>query len=185
MEQQSAPRIGNGQGIIIYARASQYNELDRTSTAQQVAAGRELAEALGYTISESLTIVEDSPNTSLTRDGIARLIGAIASGEATAIVVHTLDRLGRHESEGLETLLRELRRRNVPLYIAKVAEGYAYDPATGKLSHDPEAVHQATMREWQPPEFIVIPRENEQDERFAEQLPRIQQTQNGQDFSEQ
>jgi hypothetical protein len=49
--------------------------------------------------------------------------------------------------------------------------GYAYDPQTGKLIHDPAAVHEANMREWKPPEFIVIPRENEQDDLLVEQLP--------------
>lgn len=166
-------RIGDGQAILIYARESQYNERERTTAEAQVAAARALAEKLGYTTTDDLTIIEEGPNTSLGRRGITQLIGHVAAGRVGAIVTYSLDRLGRPESEALEALLRELRRREVPLYLARTPGGYSYHPQTGKLVHDPEAIHAATMREWQPPEFIIIPRENEQDERFAEHLPRL------------
>lgn len=164
-------RIGTGQEIIIYVRESQYNEIDQPSVDEQLAAAQAVARDLGYTTADDLTIVESCPNSLLARDGIAQLIGHIASGRAKAIVTYTLDRLGRPASEGIEALLRELRRRGVPLYIARMPGGYAYAPQTGKLIHDPAAVHEANMREWQPPEFIVIPRENEQDDLLVEQLP--------------
>ena len=81
-----------------------------------------------------------------------------------------LDRLGKPESEGLNALLRELRRREIPLYLARVPLGYGYHPGTGKLTHDAEAVHRGNMEDWRPPEFIIIPRENEQDDLLADRL---------------
>lgn len=166
-------RIGEGRTILIYVRAPQYNERERTTVEVQLAAAHALAAHLGYTTAEELTIVEQGPNSSMGRRGVTQLIGHVAAGRVGAIVIYTLDRLGRPDSEALEALLRELRRRDVPLYIARTPDGYGYDPQTGKLLHDPEAIHAATLREWQPPEFIIIPRENEQDERFAEHLPRL------------
>lgn len=166
------PRVGTGKVILIYAREPQYNERERTTVETQLDAAHRLADHLGYTTAEELTIIEQGPNSSMGRRGVTLLIGHVAAGRADAIVIYTLDRLGRQDSEALEALLRELRRREVPLYIAHTPGGYSYNPQTGKLIHDPEAIHAATMREWQPPEYIIIPRENEQDERFAEQLPR-------------
>lgn len=172
-ENGEAQRIGSGKSILIYAREPQYNERERTTVEEQLAAAHRLADHLGYTTADELTIVEQGPNSSLGRRGVTQLIGHVAAGRVGAIVIHALDRLGRPESEGLAALLRELRRHEVPLYIARTPGGYSYHPQTGKLLHDPEAIHAATLREWQPPEFIIIPRENEQDERFAEQLPRL------------
>jgi hypothetical protein len=166
-------RIGEGQTILIYVRAPQYNERERTTVEVQLAAAYALAAHLGYTTTDELTIIEEGPNSSMGRRGVTQLIGHVAAGRAGAIIIYTLDRLGRPDSEALEALLRELRRREVPLYVSRTPEGYNYHPQTGKLLHDPEAIHAATLREWQPPEFIIIPRENEQDERFAEHLPRL------------
>ena len=166
-------RVGEGQTILIYARAPQYNERERTTVEVQLAAAHALAAHLGYTTAEELTIVEDAPNSSMGRRGVTQLIGHVAAGRVGAIVIYTLDRLGRPDSEALEALLRELRRRDVPLYISRTPDGYSYHTQTGKLLHNPEAIHAATLREWQPPEFVIIPRENEQDERFAEHLPRL------------
>ena len=171
-QSEAIPRVGAGKAILIYAREPQYNERERTSTEEQLAAARALADHLGYTTADEFTIVEQGPNSSMGRRGVSQLIGHVAAGRVGAIVLHALDRLGRPDSESLEALLKELRRREVPLYIARTPGGYSYHPQTGKLIHDPEAIHAATMREWQPPDFIIIPRENEQDERFAEYLPR-------------
>jgi hypothetical protein len=170
MSEQNAPTIGAGRPAAIYARESQYNERERTSVEEQIAACRALAATLGYGVSEEATIADQGANTTMTRAGIARLIGLIAQGRAAAVMVHTLDRLGRHESEGLEALLKELRRRAIPVYVARTPKGYEYDPATGKLGHDPAEVHAANLEDPRPPEFIIIPRENEQDDLLADRL---------------
>ncbi|CAA9549059.1 MAG: hypothetical protein AVDCRST_MAG18-139 [uncultured Thermomicrobiales bacterium] len=175
MSDEQARRVGAGKTVLLYVRESQYNERERTSVEEQLAAGRALANRLGYGVSEELTVIERGPNSSLTRAGITALIGHVAAGRAGAIITHTLDRLGRPDSEALEALLRELRRRAIPIYVARTPGGYSYDPQTGDIVRDSEAIHAATLREWQPPEFIIIPRENEQDERFAEQFPRLNQ----------
>ena len=127
-----------------------------------------LAADLGYAFDAGTTCTDDAPNTSLNRPGVTALIGLVARGAAQAVVVHTLARLGRPESEGLEALLRELRRRGVPVYVARTPKGYRYDPATGTLLNDPAAVAAANREDWRPPEFFVIPRETEQDESMAE-----------------
>ena len=162
--------IGAGHVAALYIRESQYNETDRTPSEEQLAACRELAAALGYAATDEATLLDDGPNSTLLRPGITKLIGLIAAGQAAAVIVHTLNRLGRPESEGLETLLRELRRRAIPVYIARPPRGYGYDPATGKLLHDPAEIHAATLEEWREPELIVIPRENEQDDLIADRL---------------
>lgn len=160
-------RVGSGQGAAVYVRHPQYNERDRTSAADQLAACLAVAADLGYTVADEACIQEDLPNASLARPGITRLIGLLAQGRAGAVITHTLDRLGRPESEGLEALLRELRRREVPLYVAKVPKGYRYDPTSGRLMHDPALVAAANREDARPPEYIVIPRETEQDESLA------------------
>lgn len=162
--------IGAGQTAALYIRESQHNEYDRTPSAEQLAACRALAGTLGYAVTDETTLLDDGPNATLMRPGITKLIGLIAAGQASAVIVHTLNRLGRTDSEGLEALLRELRRREIPLYVANTPKGYHYDPATGKLLHDPEAIHAANQEEWREPEFIVIPRENEQDDLIADRL---------------
>jgi DNA invertase Pin-like site-specific DNA recombinase len=137
---------------------------------EQLAACRALAATLGYAVDDGATIGDEGPNTSLARPGITTLIGLVARDGAAAVIVHTLDRLGRPESEGLEALLREFRRRAVPIYIARTPKGYDYDPATGKLRHDPVAVAAANREDWRPPEYIVIPHESEQDDHLADRL---------------
>jgi hypothetical protein len=162
--------IGAGQTAALYIRESQYNEYDRTPSQEQLDACRDLALALGYTVTDEATLLDSGPNSTLMRPGITKLIGLIAAGQAAAVVVYTLNRLGRTDSEGLEALLRELRRREIPVYIAHTPKGYHYDVATGKLLHDPEEIHAANREEWREPEFIVIPRENEQDDLIADRL---------------
>jgi len=161
-------KIGVGQRAVIYARAPQFNEHDRTTVEEQLRACLALAEHLGYTVEADAVLQEDAPNSSLVRPGMTRLIGLVAQKQGTAVITHTLDRLGRLESEGLEALLRELRRRSVPIYVAKVPKGYSYDPETGKLTHDPALVAAANREDARPPEYIVIPRETEQDESMAD-----------------
>jgi hypothetical protein len=161
-------KIGAGQRAVIYARAPQFNEHDRTPVEVQLAACRALAERLGYTVEADAVLQEDAPNSSLVRPGMTTLIGLVAQKQGTAVITHTLDRLGKPESEGLEALLRELRRRAVPIYVAKIPKGYDYDPATGKLVHDPALVAAANREDARPPEYIVIPRETEQDESMAD-----------------
>jgi len=162
--------IGAGRVAALYIRESQYNEHDRTPSEAQLAVCRDLALALGYTVTDEATLLDSGPNSTLMRPGITKLIGLVAAGQAAAVVVYTLNRLGRTDSQGLEALLRELRRRGIPVYIAHTPKGYRYDSATGKLLHDPEAIHAANREEWREPDFIVIPRENEQDDLVADRL---------------
>lgn len=175
-------KIGTGRRAVVYVRHPQFNERDRTTAPEQLQACLALADDLGYTVDDDTRIQEDLPNSSLARPGISRLIGLVANGEVAAVIAHTLDRLGRPESEGLEALLRELRRREVPLYMAKAPKGYRYDPANGKLIHDPELVAAANREDARPPEYIVIPRETEQDDSLAElrALRKLSANTNGQ-----
>lgn len=161
-------KIGAGQRAVVYARAPQFNEHDRTPVEVQLDACLALAERLGYTVETEAVLHEDAPNSSLVRPGMTKLIGLVAQQQGTAVITYTLDRLGRLESEGLEALLRELRRRSVPLYVAKIPKGYEYDPATGKLINDPALVAAANREDARVPEYIVIPRETEQDESMAD-----------------
>ncbi len=167
MNDDSGTKIGAGKRAVIYVRHPQYNERDRTSAEVQLSTCRALADALGYEVADQALLQEDLPNTSLARPGITRLIGLVAQGEAVAVITYTLDRLGRPESEGLEALLREVRRRGIALYVANVPKGYRYDPATGKLLDDPELVAVANREDARPPEYIVIPRETEQEDAMA------------------
>ncbi len=162
--------IGAGRVAALYIRESQYNEHERPPSEEQLVACRDLALALGYTVTDETTLLDTGPNSTLMRPGITKLIGLVAAGQASAVVIYTLNRLGRTDSEGLEALLRELRRREIPVYIAHTPKGYHYDPATGKLLHDPAEIHVANLEEWREPEFIVIPRENEQDDLIADRL---------------
>jgi DNA invertase Pin-like site-specific DNA recombinase len=161
-------KIGSGQRAVIYARTPQFNEHDRTAVEVQLTACLALAEHLGYTVEPEAVLQEDTPNSSLVRPGMTKLIGLVAQKQGTAVITYTLDRLGRLESEGLEALLRELRRRSVPIFVSKVPMGYSYDPATGKLIHDPALVAAANREDARPPEYIVIPRETEQHDSMAD-----------------
>lgn len=92
------------------------------------------------------------------RPGLTALLRAIAQGDVEALFVYTLDRLARADSKPLEALLKELRRREVPLYLGKTPKGYQYDSATGALVAEPDAGAAANLEEWCPPEEIIIPR---------------------------
>ncbi len=59
----------------------------------------------------------------------------------------------------MEGLLKELHRREVPLYLANTPHGYRYDPETGKLLGDAQAVAAASLLEWRPHDYITLPRE--------------------------
>src|SRR5437764_14083401 len=153
-------RVGAGRQAALYARAPQPSERDRTTAAAQLAACRALAAELGYAVADEATLADDAPNTTASRPGFAALLRLLADGRAGAVIAYTLDRLAREESELRETLLKELRRRAIPLYVARVPAGYRYDPATGVLTHDDAAVAAANREPWRPPDHIVIPRED-------------------------
>jgi hypothetical protein len=161
-------RVGSGKMALVYAREPQYNERERTSVDDQLIACRALAHSLGYEVSGEVHLIDRDPNSAMSRPGMNTLISLVASGKIGAIVTYSLDRLGKPESEGLEALLRELRRRQIPVYLARTPKGYSYDPTTGRLIHDDEEVHRANMEGWRAPEFIVIPRESEQDDLLAD-----------------
>lgn len=160
---QNEATIGVGRVAAIYARAPEPSDLDRTTVAEQLDAGRALAAELGYTVAPAATLSDSGPGTTMARPGLTTLLGLIAKGEAGAVIVYTLDRLARLEGEALRALLKELRRRETPLYVAKRAKGYRYDPKTGALLHDPEAVAAANREDARPPQYIVIPREDDRD----------------------
>lgn len=168
MGEVTGARVGDGRRIAVYLRRPQFNEHDRTTIEEQRAACLAVAGDLGYGVDDEAIIEEDAPNSSLARAGIARLIELIARGRVAAVIANSLDRLGRPESEGLEALLRELQRRGIPIYVARIPKGYRYDPATGKLLHDPALVAAANREAARPPEYIVIPRETEQHEALAD-----------------
>lgn len=170
MTDEARTTIGGGRLALLYVRESQYNERERTGLEEQLAACRALAGDLGYAVADEVTVVERAANASMARPGLTTLIGLVAAGRVAAIVTYSLDRLGRPDNEALEALLREFRRREVPLYLARKTRGYRYDPATGKLVSDATEVHAANREDWRPPEFIIIPRENEQDDLIADRL---------------
>ena len=144
-------KVGAGRVAAIYARTPESKEHDRTPVEEQVAACRALARELGYAVTQEAILTDTGPNTTLARPGLTALLGLIAEGGVGAVIVHTLDCLARAQSRPLEALLKELRRREVPLYVASVAKGYWYDPGTGELMSDPQAVAAASLDEWHPP----------------------------------
>ena len=108
-------------------------------------------------VADEAVLTDEGPGTGSARPGLTRLLGLVAEGRAAALITYTLDRLARNGSTLQETLLRELRRRELPIYVAKVPRGYRYDPATGQLMHDPAEVAEANREDWRPPKYIVIP----------------------------
>lgn len=154
----NATRVGTGKQAAVYARAPHLAEHDRTSVEEQVAACRALADELGYTVAEDAVLSDVGPASTPSRPGVTALLGLVAARRVDAVVVYTVDRLARQESKPLELLLKGLRVRGIPLYIARTPRGYRYDPATGMLVDDPEAVSAANQEEWRPPEYLPIPR---------------------------
>ncbi len=151
-------RVGDDRTAALYARTPEPSDHARTPVEEQLAACRALASALGYNIGDDTTFTDTSPASTLTRPGLTALLGLIARREVHAVIVYTLDRLARPETRQREILLKELQKRNVPLYVAKIPNGYRYDPVTGNLLAAPEAG--ATLEDWRPPEYIIIPRED-------------------------
>ena len=154
-------KVGKGRLAVLYARSPDHTEWDRTPLDEQLAACRALADELGYAVADEAVLIDEGPGTGSARPGLTRLLGLVAEGRAAAVITHTLDRLARDGSTLQETLLRELRRRELPIYVAKVPRGYRYEPATGKLTHDPAEVAEANREDWQPPKYIVIPVDDE------------------------
>jgi len=158
MEPVRDPRVGVGHTAALYARTPEPSDHLRTPAEEQLAACRGLAAELGYTIGEDTTFTDTSPASTLARPGLTALLGLIARREVNAVIVYTLDRLARPETRQRHILLQELGKRGVPLYVAKIPNGYRYDPVTGNLLAAPEAG--ATLEDWRPPEYIIIPRED-------------------------
>ena len=163
MKESTKTTIGAGRPAGIYARAPQPSDRERTPIEEQIAACRALAGELGYTVADESTVTDTGAGRSIRRPGLTALLGLLAERRVAAVIVYTLDRLARHESTTLDALLKELRRREIPLYVAKVPKGYRYDPTTGELLNDPEAVAAANREEWRPPEYIIIPSEYDPD----------------------
>lgn len=153
--------VGAGRLAALYTRASQPSEYNRVDTdlEEQVAACHALADALGYSVTEETTFRDRGPGTTAERAGLTALIGLVAAGRIVAVVTYTADRLARHGSELQQVLLKELRRREIPVYLARPPAGYSYDPATGALVHDPAAVAVANRADWRPPPYLFIPSE--------------------------
>ena len=159
MQEQAESRVGAGRLAALYAREPGLSEHERTPVGEQLEACRALASQLGYATSDEATLADTGPGTTMSRPGLTALLGLITQHRVAAVVVYTLDRLARHEGVLLDALLKELRRREVPLYVARTPKGYRYDPATGELAYDTEAVAAANQEDWRPPEYIIIPRE--------------------------
>ena len=162
MADPAGTKVGAGRVAAIYARESESKEHDRTPIEEQLTACRALALELGYTVTDEATLRDTGANTTLERPGLTALLGLIARGDAGAVVTYTLDRLARPQSRPLEMLLKELRLREVRLYVAKAAKGYWYDAVTGELVSDPQAVAAAQLEEWRPPDYVIVPREDGQ-----------------------
>ncbi len=163
MDQDSGGRVGRGRQAAIYARAPSPSDRERISVEEQLEACRSLAAELGFTVATDAVFTDVGPGTGLGRPGLSALLRAIAQGDVEALFVYTLDRLARAGSNPLEALLKELRRRERPLYLGKTPKGYRYDPATGTLAAEPEAGATANLEEWRPPAEIIIPREDDSD----------------------
>jgi hypothetical protein len=160
MADPNGAKVGAGRPAAIYAREPTLSEHERLPVEGQLDACRALAERLGYSVADEATFADAGPNTTMGRPGLTALLGLIAQRRVSAVITHTLDRLARPESKALEALLKELERRDMPIYVAKIPRGYSYDSGTGKLVVDPEAVAEANREEWRPPEYIPIPRED-------------------------
>jgi len=158
---QEAQTVGAGREAAIYVRAPQHNELDRTTVEEQLEACRTLAERLGYSVGDRGVLSDDAPNTTANRPGLIALLGQAARGEIASVVVYKLPRLVQANSAMQDAFLKELRRREIPLYVAATPKGYGYDPATGRIEHDDAEVAEANLEEWRPPTHYVIPREDE------------------------
>ncbi len=159
MTEVEGTRVGAGRTAAIYGRVPESNEHDKTPLEEQLAACRTLAGELGYDVTNDATLSDTGPNTTLARPGMTVLLGLLAEGELTAVIAHSLERLARPQSKAMEVLLKELRRRGVSLYVAKTPQGYRYEPETGNLLGDAEAVAAASQQEWRPPDYINLPRE--------------------------
>lgn len=159
MSEASARRVGAGHLSALYVRAPDHTEWDRTSGATQLAACQALATELGYTIRDDAIFQDEDGGANASRPGLLSLLRLVNSGQVGAVVVYTLDRLAREGSALREALLKEFRRRDLPLYVARMPRGYRYGPMTGALQHDPAEVAAANQENWRPPEFIVLPRE--------------------------
>lgn len=157
-DEQPKGRIGYGKAAAIYARAPEPSEPQRTPVEVQVEACRALADVLGYAVPDEATFTDTGAGHTLARPGLSALIGHLAAGGAGALIVYGVDRIAKRETTPLELLLRELGRREIPLYIANVPRGYRYDPTTGRLLDDPDEVDAANREEWRPPEFYPVPR---------------------------
>lgn len=153
--------VGAGRPAAVYARAPQPNEREDTPLREQLERCRALAAELGYTTPEGATLADDAPATTLARPGLTTLLRLVIEGGVSAVFVHSVDRLGRPESRALEALVKELRRREVRLYVARTVRGYRYDPRTGELRIDAEEVAASNREEWRPPERLIIPPEYE------------------------
>ncbi len=160
-EERLRATVGAGRLAALYTRAPDHTDRERTDVEEQLRACRELAADLGYAVTDEATLSDSGPGTTMARPGLTKLLGLLADGRAAAVIVYRLDRLAKPESELLEALQKQLRRRGVPLYVARAPKGYRYDPATGALTHDPAEVAAANREDARPPEYIVIPREDE------------------------
>ncbi|HEX5502514.1 MAG TPA: recombinase family protein [Thermomicrobiales bacterium] len=152
-----ARKVGAGRIAALYARAPDRTERERVAVAEQFDACRALADHLGFAVGAATMLTDEGTGASPARPGLTALLGLIAAGEVAAVITYTLDRLAKPDSQLQETLLRELRRREIPIYVARLPRGYGYAPATGALTSDPAEVAAANREDWRPPNYIVIP----------------------------
>lgn len=157
----SRDKVGAGKSTAMYLRAPDRTENDRTSVEAQRAACQALADELGYTITTSAIFEDGGTSASSARPGLAALFRAIGDQHIQALITYQLDRLARGGGTLQEALLKELRRREVRLYLANIPRGYHYDTTTGKLYQDDAEIAAANKAPARPVEYVVIPVEGE------------------------
>lgn len=157
----TGPKIGAGKLAAIYVRAPDRTESDRVSVEAQLTACQSLATALGYVVLSETVFQDAGTSASSSRPGLTALFRAIEERGIAAVFAYRLDRLARGTATLQESLLKELRRRKTPLYLACVARGYRYDEHTGRLRQDPVEIAAANRADARPVEYIVIPVEGE------------------------
>lgn len=87
----------------VYARVSTSDQREEgTSLDTQRDEGLAKARELGWDVSANHIILEDWTGTDLQRPGLTRLMDLARSGAISGVVIHTLDRLYRPESDGDE-----------------------------------------------------------------------------------
>jgi DNA invertase Pin-like site-specific DNA recombinase len=110
-----------GRQCVIYTRQSVRSEGDLTSCEVQREMCLRFAKARGLRVSGERFDDEGISGATLERPALQRLLSAVRSGAAGAVVVHRLDRLSRRVRDSA-ALLEEFKAHNARLFIAAMPE---------------------------------------------------------------